>query len=56
MIRKQDLSHITLSHSQSWGVAFLSVQSSHLKCNLPFGQGHELPALLGPLLLPPCFI
>lgn len=43
-----------LSHSQSCDVTSLSVQSSHLKCSLPFGQGHELPALLG-LLLPPSF-
>lgn len=56
MARKQDLSHITSSHSQAWGVASLPVQSSHLKCDLPFGQGHELPALLGLLLPPPFFI
>lgn len=56
MTRKQDLSHITLSHSQSWGVAFLSVQSSHLKSDVPFGEDHELLALLSLLLPPPFFI
>jgi len=52
MTGKQDLSHVTFSHSQSWDGASLSMQSSHLNCDLPIGQR---ACLAGPPASPSLF-
>ena len=53
--RKQDLSHVTFSRSQSWDGASLSVHSSHLNCDLPFEQRAYVACLAGPPASPSFF-